>query len=399
MGSVVFSIIQRYLPHKKILLISSLGFIFSIFVSTCIYNIEYFIYILISLIFMGLFGDLLCYSSLVVCEEIVSSNKRALFSSIINMGYGLCGIIYSFIFMYVQNWRYDFYIAIGLSSVLYLLIKFFTYDSPRSYIDDKDINNFKKTLQGIAKFNGIEKEFLEKYESDEYQKLIKEIMEYEYEGNNNKEKKESIELTDMEINVNNKNDNLINNNESKKKNLKKRKSSFFVSLKYPSLRYKFLILCILWFGTRLISNCIALYSKALPVNYYFNIILLFTFESLAYYVSGILINIKFLGRKGTLYVEYMIIILGFLLLSFFKFPLPIELIFNFIIRFCQSAVELVFFTYTLEVYPTLFRSTSFGINVTFGNIGSILAPMIYEYVPNWLLLFIFAIMTIIHSIL
>ena len=54
MGSVVFSIIQRYLPHKKILLISSLGFIFSIFVSTCIYNIEYFIYILISLIFMGL---------------------------------------------------------------------------------------------------------------------------------------------------------------------------------------------------------------------------------------------------------------------------------------------------------------------------------------------------------
>ena len=208
MGSVVFSIIQRYLPHKKILLISSLGFIFSIFVSTCIYNIEYFIYILISLIFMGLFGDLLCYSSLVVCEEIVSSNKRALFRSIINMGYGLCGIIYSFIFMYVQNWRYDFYIAIGLSSVLYLLIKFFTYDSPRSYIDDKDINNFKKTLQGIAKFNGIEKEFLEKYESDEYQKLIKEIMEYEYEGNNNKEKKESIELTDMEINVNNKNDNL-----------------------------------------------------------------------------------------------------------------------------------------------------------------------------------------------
>ena len=150
-------------------------FYFSIFVSTCIYNIEYFIYILISLIFMGLFGDLLCYSSLVVCEEIVSSNKRALFSSIINMGYGLCGIIYSFIFMYVQNWRYDFYIAIGLSSVLYLLIKFFTHDSPRSYIDDKDINNFKKTLQGIAKFNGIEKEFLEKYESDEYQNSLKKL--------------------------------------------------------------------------------------------------------------------------------------------------------------------------------------------------------------------------------
>ena len=398
MGSVAFSIIQRYLPHKKILIISSFGFMLAIYISTCIYKIEYFIFILISLVFMGLFGDLLCYSSLVVCEEIASSNKRALFSSIINMGYGLCGITYSFIFMFVQNWRYDFYIAIGLSFVLFLLIKFFTYDSPRSYIDNKDIANVKKILQGIARFNGIEKEFLEKYESEEYQKIISEIMEYEYDKN--KENKNSIELIDMDNNTNSKNDKLINSDiQNNKKNNIKRKVSFFVSLKYPSLRYKFLILCILWFGTRLISNSIALYSKALPGNYYFNIIVLFIFESSAYFVSGILINIKFLGRKGSLYLEYFIIIIGFLLLSFFKFSLPIELFFNFIIRFCQSAVELVFFTYTLEVYPTIVRSTNFGINLTFGNIGSILAPMIYEYIPNWLLLFIFAIMTIIHSVL
>ena len=189
------------------------------------------------------------------------------------------------------------------------------------------------------------------------------------------------------------------NTENNQKNINKEKPSFFVSLKYPSLRYKFLILCVLWFGTRLISNSIALYSKALPGNYYLNIIVLFIFESSAYIISGILINLKFLGRKGSLYLEYFIISVGFLLLSFFKFSLPIELIFNFIIRFCQSAVELVFFTYTLEVYPTIVRSTNFGINVTFGNIGSILAPMIYEYIPNWLLLFIFAITTIIHSIL
>ena len=399
MGSVVFAIIQRYLPHKKILLISSIGFIISIYISTCIYNIDYFIFILISLVFMGLFGDLLCYSSLVVCEEIVSSNKRALFSSIINMGYGLCGITFSLIFMYVQNWRYDFYIAIGVSFVIFLLIKFFVYDSPRSYIDNKDINNVKKILKGIAKFNGIEKEFLEKYESEEYQKLISEIMEYEYD-NNNKEKKNGIELIDMDNKTDGKNAQLINSDtKNNQKNINKEKPSFFVSLKYPSLRYKFLILCVLWFGTRLISNSIALYSKALPGNYYLNIIVLFIFESSAYIISGILINLKFLGRKGSLYLEYFIISVGFLLLSFFKFSLPFELIFNFIIRFCQSAVELVFFTYTLEVYPTIVRSTNFGINVTFGNIGSILAPMIYEYIPNWLLLFIFAITTIIHSIL
>ena len=84
------------------------------------------------------------------------------------------------------------------------------------------------------------------------------------------------------------------------------------------------------------------------------------------------------------------------MLSLFNFSLPIELTLNFIIRFCESAIELVYFTYTLEVYPTLVRSTNFGINVTFGNIGSILAPMIYEYLPGWILLLIFAIMCIFH---
>jgi MFS family permease len=92
MGSVVFSIITKYLSHKKILIISSFGFSLSIFICTLIHSINYFYYLFGCLIFVGLFGNCLCYSSLVVCEEIVSSRKRSFFSSIINMGYGLCGI-------------------------------------------------------------------------------------------------------------------------------------------------------------------------------------------------------------------------------------------------------------------------------------------------------------------
>ena len=392
-GSVAFAIIQRYLSHKNILLISSWGFIMSIYISTLLTDVGHFLYILMSLVFMGLFGDLLCYSSLVVCEEIVSFNKRALFSSIINMGYGFCGIIFSFIFMLIQNWRYDFYIAIILSFIIYIFIKFFVYESPRMYIDNKDIKNLEKILHGIAKFNGLEKEFLEKYKSQEYQKLLKEILDYDSSDNN----KDGIEM--KEIEGNNKNDELIENSNTKKIKTDNKNISFLASLKYQSLRYKFLILCVLWFGTRTISNAIALYSKALPGNYYWNIILLFIFESFSYYVSGALINISSLGRKGTLYLEYFIIIVSFLLLSFFTFSLPVELTLNLIIRFCESAIELVYWTYTLEVYPTVVRSTNFGINVTFGNVGSILAPMIYEYLPGWLLLLIFAIMCIFHSFL
>jgi len=387
-GSVVFSIIAKYLTHKKILLISSVGFSLSIFICTIIYSIENFYWIFIHLIFVGLFGNLLCYSSLVVCEEIVSSRKRPFFSSIINMGYGLCGIMYSFIFMYIQNWRYVFYVLIGFSLLLGLLIWLFVYDSPRIYIDNKDIESTKKILEGIASFNGLKKEYLEKIESKEGKQLIKEILEYNYQN--------GIEMKD--INAVNNNDEkdaeLININE--KKNLK---MTAFSSLKYPSLRYKFLILCVLWFGTRLTSNCIALSSKALPGNYHYNIIFLFTLESLAFYVSGLLIEIKFLGRRGTLWSQYLIITISFLLLSLVQLSNIFQLGLCYITRFCAAAIELVFYTYTLEVYPTAVRSINFGMNVTFGNIGSILSPLVYEYLPSWLFLFIFSLFSMLHAFL
>ena len=112
LGGIVFCFIQKYISHKNILILASGGFIIFIFLSTLINNIDYIYHLYICLLFVGMFSNCLCYSSLVICQEIISSNKRSLFSSIINMGYGLCGIIYSFIFMYVQNWRYVFYILI-----------------------------------------------------------------------------------------------------------------------------------------------------------------------------------------------------------------------------------------------------------------------------------------------
>ena len=62
------------------------------------------------------------------------------------------------------------------------LIWFFVYDSPRIYIDNKDIDSTKKILEGIASFNGLKKEYLEKIESEECKQLIKEILEYNYEN-------------------------------------------------------------------------------------------------------------------------------------------------------------------------------------------------------------------------
>ena len=391
LGSIAFSFVPKFLSHKNILIFSSICFSIVIYTITLVHDIKNFYIIFICLLFNGLFGNLLCYSSLVISEEIVSSKRRSLFSSVINTGYGFCGIMYSFIFMYVQNWRYDFYILIGFSLILGVIIWLFIYDSPRSYIENKDMEMTKKILEGIAEFNGIKEKFLEEINSEENKLLIKEILNYNVDN--------STELDDLENNVENdtkdKNNLLINKAEKKQAE----KITIFSSLKYPSLRYKFLILCVLWFGTRSTSNCISLSSKSLPGNYYFNIIFLFIFESVAYNVSGILINIKSLGRKGTLWPHYFIISTIFLLLSFFNFSIPVELFLNFCARFCAAAIELVYWTYTLEVYPTPVRSLNFGVNVTFGNIGSILAPMIYEYMPSWMFLLVFAVLSMFHSIL
>ena len=106
-----------------------------------------------------------------------------------------------------------------------------------------------------------------------------------------------------------------------------------------------------------------------------------------------------MGRRGTLWSQYLIISTIFLLLGSVQFSIPTELILNYFARFCAAAIELVYWTYTLEVYPTPFRSLNFGVNVTFGNIGSILSPMVYEYLPNWFFLFIFAVLSVFHSIL
>ena len=392
LGGIAFAFVSKFLSHKNILVLSSIGFSLVIYIITLVNSIKYFYVIFIMLLFVGLFCNLLCYSSLVVSEEIISSRRRSLFSSVINTGYGLCGIMYSIIFMYVQNWRYDFYILIGLSLFTGLIIWMFIYDSPRSYIDNKDMETTLKILGGIAEFNGIKNQYLEDIKSEENKLLIKDILDYNI--------GKDVEMDDLENNNNNinekdGNDLLI---ENKKKNTGE-KITVFSSLKYPSLRYKFLILCVLWFGTRLTSNCISLSSKALPGNYYYNIIFLFIFECIAYNVSGILINIKALGRKGTLWSQYIIIATIFVLLSLFDFSIPVELFLNFCSRFCAAAIELVYWTYTLEVYPTPVRSVNFGVNVTFGNIGSILAPMIYEYIPSWIFFLVFAGLSLFHSIL
>ena len=419
-GGLIFSFINKFISHKNILIISSFGYCIAIFLGTLVKSKSYFYYLLLSEVFIGLFGNCLCYSSLVVAQEIVAGEKRSLFSSIINVGYSLCGILYSFAFYFAQEWRVVFYILIGSSFLSLLLIWIFVYDSPRGYINKRDYKNTMKILEGIASFNGKLEEFRESIKQEEFQDFINELKgekTIEVEEKNNEggkgekegkeENVENIENTkkeqeeEKEINIE---DGI---NEGKKSEaseplmasenkVKIHQITFFSLFKYPSIRYKFVILNFLWIGTRLAFNGIAISSKSFPGNFYVNIIISYIVETISYVVCGYLIDIPKLGRKGTLWIEYALSIISFILLLFDFSTIP-TLLFNFIARFASSGIDVIYYTYSIELYPTPVRSIAFGVNATFGNAGSILAPMLLEFLPKWLLLLLLSSICLLNS--
>jgi MFS family permease len=382
-GGFVFSFITKFLAHKTILIVSSFGFCLGVFLCTIVTSYTYFYFLLFCEILIGMFGNCLCYSSLVVAQEIVSNKKRSIFSSIINIGYSLCGIIYSLVFLIAQDWRTVFYVLIGGSIISLVMIWIFVYDSPRAFMDKKDMRTTMHILEGIAKFNGKLESFRESIKEDDNKKILDEIS-----GEEKKDEDNNGEENDKEEEENkDKNEPLVEDQGKKKPKVKINVWSLF---KYRSIRYKFIILNILWVGTRASFNGISISSKSFPGNFYINIIVLFIMESISYIVAGVLIEVKKLGRRGALWIQYCILILSFILLAFLELDTAPLLVLNFIARFCAAGIEVIYYTYSIEIYPTPVRGVAFGVNAMMGNGGSIVISMVLEFLANWVFLTIFA---------
>ena len=93
-----------------------------------------------------------------------------------------------------------------------------------------------------------------------------------------------------------------------------------------------------------------------------------------------------------------IVIIVFVLLAFLDLNTTGALTLNFITRFCCAGIEVIYFTYSIELYPTPVRSLAFGINETFGNAGSIGAPYLLEFLISWQFLILFAVICAINAI-
>ena len=376
-GALFFAPMTKIISHKNNVIVSTFGFSLSIFLLIIIKNF----YILLGLLVgVGTFGNFLCYSSLVLIEESVSHDRRSLYGNIVNIGYPFCGITYVVLFYFFENWKIVFYILIAFIFFICGLIWIFIYNSPRGAIEKRNKKEILKILNGIAKFNN-KSDYFENIESEEYQNIINEIC---GETNENENDEKLIPNT-SNLNSNLSKDLLNNENENNNnKNSKMQNITAISLIKYPSIRYKFLILCYSWFTACGIYNGISVASKNLEGNFYLIQIGLFIAESISYFISGILMEIKILGRKRTIWGGMFITIACLLILALISVPDLVYFFLDLLSRFCISAVHTIFYTYSLEVYPTPVRTIGFGINATFGQIGGIVFPMLVELFPEYL---------------
>ncbi len=365
-GNFCFSIINKYLMHKQIIIIFTFTYVVFLFLTTVINN---FYFRLVCLLLVGISQGLANPSTLTIVSESVSSKWRSLFASLINVGYSTCPIMYTYIYVGLGKWKYIFWmqnIIATICGVLYIIIlknsarTFFTKNKPEEGIE---------VLRKIAKFNGKLNEFEEALNNNDFDSLFK--------NEENEENKETVKE-------------------------EKNQLGYSALFKYRSVRYKFIIFSVMWMFMTFLTNAIVINTKKMKGDFYINIISLFIVEILAGVLCGFIINIPSFGRKKSLITFYIGVTVGFgLYILFDKLNVGsvASLIAMGIIRFSCTGVFTSYYIYYMESYPTPIRALGFGLNQTLGNLAGSISPIIIEFFNEIILYISFAAFVIINIIL
>ena len=357
LGSLLFSIVTKYLTHRTLIIIFTFCYVFFVFLTTIIGS---FYFRLFCLFCMGICNGLANNSTMTLVSESVSSKKRSLFQGIINVGYSFCPIMYTPLYVLLGNWRFCFWLEniIGITcGVMFLIVG---ENSARMYFSKNKNEEAIEVLRKIAAFNGKLEEFQEKENDKEFDGLLRN----EQEG---VEKDLTVEM--------------------------KPKYDYTALFKYKSVRYKFLIFTFMFMSTSFLTNAVVINTKSMEGNTYVIIVSLFCVEVVAGVCCGFIINVPSLGRKKSLIGFYVGITVGFILTIVFSGSAIGGWLAMVVIRFCITGVYTSFFVYFMESYPTPLRSLGFGLNSTFGNLAGIVSPMIIEFTNKYLLYIIFAVLS------
>jgi OCT family organic cation transporter-like MFS transporter 4/5 len=196
---------------------------------------------------------------------------------------------------------------------------------------------------------------------------------------------------EKDFNYNNSNSNLVDFKD-------KIDNSFFDLIKYPSIRTKFISLCFLWFSCTGCYYGLDINIKNLNGDLYFHYILNYSFDAFIYFIAGFLSNIKFMGRKYTMVLFYLISTVGFILHCFISLSSNVGNMVLLISRMCVSGNYVILYIYTIELYPSPVRAIGFGINNGLAKIAPIIIPFALVEFPK-VIFFVYLLMNLICLVL
>ena len=104
-GSLLFSIMTKYLSHRDLIRIFVFFYILFLFLMTVVKNYYFGLFCLFCL---GIGNSMANTSIMIIVSESVTSNRRSLFQGIINVGLSFCPIMYTPLFVILKKWRFIF---------------------------------------------------------------------------------------------------------------------------------------------------------------------------------------------------------------------------------------------------------------------------------------------------
>lgn len=382
LGVLVGSMLIQFLPdsigRRNSIIIGATGFSL---ILLCFNFAPSYNYILVYSFLLQAFGYLALLTVFMMSTEITAIELRSLFGAIINSAFSISGVFYILLYKYLNDWRVCFTLASFINLTVVFLFCKVGLESPRYYNAKGEMKNLLKSVASIAIFNG---------RGEEFKNEIKEVSISSSHNQNSYVIPEPVESSNISGNGSppqaekSPEEEDVLDLDTKKKvttppnsNLML-KSSFFSLFKYASVRRPFLILCYLWFSISGIYYGLSIYIKNLPGDIYMNGIFIYVSEIFSYVISGWIINIPSIGRRGSMMIFASVSLIGYMTLLMFNFNNYYKTLFSFLARFAISGVYNVLYTYSTEVYPTVVRAKGFGFNSITARLGGIIFPLLIE---------------------
>ena len=358
--------------------------------STYVQNIYWMYFFIFFCGFTNLISNIAIF---LLLNELIIKHKRSKYSATVFNSFAMFGIIFTWSFYFLKDWRYVFYLTSVLTGVLLIFTILFLKESPR-YLLFKQDEKFKlkilnkiyerenKDILCLEKNDKIDEchykllELENNYEQIDKQCLVglpEEKLSRKLNQDDSYIKAKAIAVADLNIET---------IEEEGEDELRISNTSYGVK-KYKKV---FLIMCFMWFC---ISGCyygILILIKDIKGDIYQTYTVMYLLEILSNFIAAFMIETEHYGRKKSMTILYglgLIIICIFMISNLEDFRSVFYVSFRFVI----SIIYLIIYIYSTEIYPTDIRAKGLAFNAVCGRLSSIFIPFLVEFLGDKFLIY------------